>query len=290
MSDAELVLDCRNHHGEGVFWSARDERVWWTDIEGRKLWSFDSGTGVSAYHDMPDRVCCFAPRADGGLIVAFPKLVAFYDLDSQKLIRIGEFEPENTNTRLNDGRTDRQGRLIAGGMNEVTGAADSSVIRIDPNGAITKILQGISCANSTCFSADGRTMYFADTPEREIRAYEYDLETGAPGAMRVLADFTDEPGLPDGSCIDAEGGVWNAEWEGRRVVRISTEGDIDRVIEVPTWKPTCCAFGGPDLDTLYITTSRLMSSEDELSHDPHAGGLFAVKPGVRGVLDTPFAG
>ena len=90
--------------------------------------------------------------------------------------------------------------------------------------------------------------------------------------------------------MDAEGGVWNAEWEGRRVVRVAPDGNIDRVIEVPVWKPTCCAFGGPDLDTLFITTSRLLSNEAALEKEPESGGLFAVKPGVRGVLDTPFNG
>jgi L-arabinonolactonase len=133
-------------------------------------------------------------------------------------------------------------------------------------------------------------MFFTDTPEQTIRAYAYDPATGALGAMRILADFADEPGIPDGSCVDAEGGVWNAEWEGHRVVRVAPDGTIDRVVDVPVWKPTCCAFGGPGLDTLYITTSRLMSSPDELAAEPHSGGLFAVKPGFRGVVDTPFGG
>ena len=133
-------------------------------------------------------------------------------------------------------------------------------------------------------------MFFADTPDREIVAYDYDESNGTISNRRVHASFQKEPGLPDGSCVDAEGGVWNAEWEGRRVVRIAPDGRIDKIVEVPTWKPTCCAFGGPELDTLYITTSRLMSSKDELSQDQHAGGLFAVNPGVKGVPDAPFAG
>ncbi len=290
MTQAQLVLDCGNRHGEGVFWNAGDGRVWWTDIEGRAIWSLDPATGAAASMAMPDRVCCFAPRAGGGLIVAFARSAAFFDPATGAVETLFEFEPGNPGTRLNDGRTDRRGRLVVGGMNEATGAADSSVIRIDPDGSATTLIEGVACANSICFSADGRTMFFADTPERAIRAYDYDPATGALGAMRRHADFSGEPGLPDGSCVDAEGGVWNAEWEGRRVVRVAPDGRIDRVIEVPTWKPTCCAFGGPDLDTLFITTSRLMSAPEDLAADPHAGGLFAVRPGVRGVEDSPFAG
>ena len=288
--NAKLILDCRNQHGEGIFWNPHDQCVWWTDIEGRALWSFDPQTGKSIAYDMPDRICCFAPRADQGFILAMPKRVCYFDLESGTLTGIAEFESGNPNTRLNDGRTDRRGRLIVGGMNEITGDADSSVIRIDPDGHVATLVEGVACANSICFSDDGRTMFFSDTPEKTIRSYDYDPETGKLGAMRILADMTHEPGLPDGSCVDAEGGVWNAAWEGRRVVRVSPEGRIDRVIDVPTWKPTCCAFGGSDLGTLFITTSRLMSSEQHLSNDPHAGGLFAVKPGVRGIADVPFAG
>ncbi len=184
--DASLVVDCRNHHGEGILWNQQDACVWWTDIEGRKLWSFDPVTGETKSHEMPDRVCCFAPRAEGGMIVAFPNAVSLYEPGLAAATQIAAFEPGNPNTRLNDGRTDRQGRLIAGGMNEGTGAADSSVIRIDPDGSVATIIEGVACANSTCFSPDGRTMFFADTPEKTIRAYDYDPESGTLGAVRIV--------------------------------------------------------------------------------------------------------
>lgn len=287
---AELVVDCRNQHGEGTFWNPADGLVWWTDIEGRALWSFDPESGKSAPHSMQDRVCCFAPRRSGGLVVAFADRVVFLDPATGAEELIHRFEPDNAETRLNDGRTDRTGRFVLGGMNEVSGKANSSVISIGIDLSVRTLIEGVSCANSTCFSPDGQTMYFADTPDREIVAFDYDLKTGNVSNRRVLADFANEPGLPDGSCVDAEGGVWNAEWEGRRVVRVAPDGAIDRIIEVPVWKPTCCTFGGPDLDTLYITTSRLMSSNDVLEKEPDSGGLFAVKPGIRGVSDTPFNG
>ena len=287
---AELVLDCENHHGEGIFWNPEDQRVWWTDIEGRALWSYDPASGDHQKIEMTERVCCFAPRAAGGMIIAYADRVVLRDAGSGEETLICEFEPDNPETRLNDGRTDRQGRLVAGGMNEVSGKADSSVISIGTDLSVTTLIEGVSCANSTCFSADGRTMFFADTPDREIVAYDYEPETGAASNRRVHASFKDEPGLPDGSCVDAEGGVWNAEWEGHRVVRVAPDGRIDCVIDVPVWKPTCCAFGGPDLDTLFITTSRLMSDDEALAKEPTSGGLYAVKPGFRGALDAPFNG
>jgi L-arabinonolactonase len=235
-------------------------------------------------------VCCFAPRREGGFIVAFAKSVAFFDPDSLVTKSFHTFEPDKQETRLNDGRTDRQGRFIAGGMNEGSGPDKSTVIRVDPDGTVTTILTGIGCANSTCFTPDGRRMYFADSFLGQIWFYDYDETTGTPSNRRLLTDFKDEPGIPDGSCVDAEGAVWNAEWEGRRVVRVLPSGMIDRVIEIPVLKPTCCAFGGPELDTLYITTSRLQMTQEQLASEPSAGSLFAFKPGPRGVVDAPFAG
>lgn len=287
---ADLVLDCKNAHGEGVFWNPTDNCVWWTDIEGRMLWSHDPVTEKSRSFPVPDRVCCFAPREDGGWVVAFADRVSLLDLESGTESKICDFEPENPETRANDGRTDRQGRLVVGGMNEGSGKADATVIRVDADLNVETLIEGVSCANSTCFSPDGQTMYFADTPDREIVAYDYGEVDDPVSNRRVVASFADEPGLPDGSCIDEAGGIWNAEWEGHRVVRIAPGGRIDRVIEVPVWKPTCCAFGGAELDTLFITSSRLMSGEDALAKEPQSGGLFAVKPGMRGVLDTPFRG
>jgi len=287
---AELIVDCKNEHGEGVFWNPSDGRIWWTDIQGRALWSFDPVTTQSTSIPMEDRVCCFAPRAAGGLIVAYSDRVVLFDPETKQETLVTLFEPENPETRLNDGRTDRQGRLVVGGMNEVSGKPDSSVISIDGNLKVQTLIDQISCANSTCFSPAGNTMFFADTPDREILAFDYEKGRGTLTNKRLHASFKQEPGLPDGSCVDAEGGVWNAEWEGHRVVRVAPNGTIDRVIDVPVWKPTCCAFGGPNLDTLFITSSRLMSDEATLKKEPSAGGLFAVKPGIRGVVDTPFKG
>lgn len=287
---ADLMLDCRNLHGEGVLWDAGAGRLRWTDIHGKALWSC-AGDGSGAERvAMTDRVCAFAPRKGGGLIVAFADRISLLDKGHRDERVIASFEPDDPETRLNDGRTDRQGRFVVGGMNEGSGRRTSSVVRVDPDLGVETLFGDVSCANATCFSADGRTMYFADTPEGTLQAYAYDPETGALGEPRILADLNGKEGLPDGACIDAEGGVWVAMWEGRRVLRVSPDGRVDREIEVPVWKPTCCAFGGAKLDILFITTSRLLTDEAQLEAEPHSGGLFACRPGVLGIEDRPFAG
>lgn len=290
MFSARLVVDCANLHGEGCFWNPTDGCIWWTDIEGKSLWSFNPTSGKSTSFAMPDRVCCFAPRQKGGLIVAFADRVVLFDLHSSKTQLVCLFEPDNPHTRLNDGRVDREGNFIVGGMNEVTGEANSSVIRITPDLRVDTLLTQVSCANSTCFSQDGKTMFFADTPDREICVFDYESKAGVLTNRQVRASFDEDFGLPDGSCVDSEGGLWNAVWEGHKVVRVAPNGQIDQVINIPTWKPTCCTFGGEDLETLYITTSRLFSTEDQIAAEPGTGGLFAVNPGVKGITDTHFLG
>lgn len=290
MDVAKLTVDCRNLHGEGAVWDADAGRLLWTDIEGRALWWHEPGGSRSGSLLMPERLCCFTPRKAGGLLVGFASGFAVLDLANMNVDWIARFEPDNTETRLNDGRTDRFGNFVAGGMNEVSNGFDSSVVRLSASGQLETLVDGVSCANSICFSPDGKTMYFADSPRRQILAYPYDRQTAPLGAPAVLADLRGEKGVPDGSCVDEEGGVWNAEWEGGRVVRVNVEGVIDRIVTVPVGKPTCCAFGGAKLDTLFITTSRLGERSQSILDNPLQGSLFAMKPGVRGVLDTPYLG
>jgi sugar lactone lactonase YvrE len=290
---AELMLDCRNQHGEGVFWSAEHRLLFWTDIHGETIWTFDPHSGTSASYSTPGRACCFATRKDRPatqIVVAFADGFAFLDLASGKRTSIASFEVEKPTTRLNDGRTDPHGRFIAGGMDEKALEPISSVCRLDPDLTVTRLFDGVACANSTCFSPDGRTMYFADSPTREIVAFDYDPQKGTLGAKRVMAKLAPDDGLPDGSCVDGEGYIWNAIWEGYRVERRAPDGRLDRAVDVPVRKPTCCAFGGDDLGTLYITSSRLAETDEALAREPTAGGLFMVRPGIRGIADPPFAG
>jgi L-arabinonolactonase len=262
----------------------------WTDINGEKLWTFEPKSGNKRSFATAGRLCCFAPRKGRPytqLIAAFADAFALLDLATGKREVIADFEPDLPTTRLNDGRTDPAGRLIAGGMDEANLTPISSVCRVDKDFRVTRLFGGVSCANSTCFSPDGRFMYFADSPTKEIVSFAYDSGRGELGEKRLIAKVD---GIPDGSCVDEEGCIWNAVWEGYRVERWSLEGELLQAVEIPVRKPTCCAFGGEDLSTLYVTTSRLMETEENLLREKTAGGLYACKPGVRGVPDQPFAG
>lgn len=289
--EAEVAVASANQHGEGVVWSDEHGLILWTDIQGERLWRLDPAGGRAAEHPVPGRLCCFAPRRGrpwNELVAAFADGFALLDVLTGERRDIAPFEPELPTTRLNDGRTDPLGRLIVGGMDEAAEAKGiSSVWRLDADLGLTRLFGGVACANSTCFSPDGRTLYFADSGEKSIRAYDYDVETGAVGKARLFAAVD---GIPDGSCIDAEGCLWNAVWEGYRVDRWSPDGRLIGSVALPVAKPTCCVFGGDDLSTLYVTTSRLGESAERLRREPLAGALFAVRPGVAGLPGVPFAG
>jgi L-arabinonolactonase len=287
----DLVVDCRNVLGEGVTWDHAARRLRWVDIESCELWTFDPATGASSAHKAPERMACFAPRQrGGGLIAAFASGFAFYEPTTGSREDLTPFEPNKPATRLNDGRTDRQGRLIAGGFDEQNGEPVSSVVRLDPDGRIATLFDGVACANGICFSPIGQTMYFADTPARTIWAFDYDAASGNVANRHVLNSFDGQPGLPDGSCVDAEGCIWNAQWNGRRLVRFTPDGRVDRIVPIPVPNPTCVSFGGAQLDVLYITTARYLMTSEQILAEPLSGALFAIAPGVKGLPDAAFAG
>ena len=291
MSGVECVVDCRNTLGENPAWSVDEQKLYWVDIEKSELWCYDPQTGKARTWKTPERVGSFAFREQGGLLVAFESGMAFWEPDSGQTRRIQDFEPDLTTTRTNDGRCDRQGRFIVGGMNEAAdGDAISNVYRLDPDLNIHRIISGVTCANSTCFSPDGKVMYFADSPTGQIRVYDYDIDSGTVGNRRVFTDFSDQPGIPDGSIVDAEGFLWNAQWNGHRVVRYGLNGTIDRIVKVPVMNPTCVAFGGKDLDVLYMTTARYLMTPGQIEVEHLSGGLFAVKVDVKGLAEPQFCG
>ena len=289
---AQIAVQSHDAHGEGVFWSHEHQLLYWTDIVGARIWTYSPARDEANSWATHGRVCCFATRRSrpwNEVVAAFADGFAMFDLATGARIDVARTDADLPTVRLNDGRTDRQGRFVAGGMDDGGGQPIASVYRLDPDLSITRLFGDVICANGTCFSPDGRTMWFADSGRGQIEAFDYDPEKGTLAGRRVVAE-TAAPGVPDGSCVDAEGYVWNAVWEGYRVARYAPDGRLDRVIEVPVRKPTCCAFGGADLSTLYITSSRLAETEANLAAYPLSGCLFAFRPGVMGLRDTPFAG
>ncbi len=288
---ATLLVDAQCTLGEGATWCERSGRFYWTDIEGARLWRYDPRDGHSTSWAMPERLATFALCADPNyLLLGLATHLAFFDLATGETERIVDVEPD-MNTRVNDGRCDRQGRLVFGTKDEGSPLrAVGGFYRLNRDLSLERLpLPAPAISNSIAFSPDGATMYYCDSPTREIRACDY----GADGSIandRVFTTLTDATGEPDGSTVDRDGGLWNAQWGGARVVRYGPDGHETARVAVPTVQPSCVALGGPELGTLYITSARVDLDAAALAGDPHAGGVFAAVPGPRGLPEALFQG
>ncbi len=286
----ECVVDTGNRLGEVPVWDVAEQALYWVDIEGKLLQRLDPASGKVDRWEMPERIACFALRENGGLIVAFASGIAFYDLDSGAIDWIARPEAHIATTRFNEGKCDRQGRFWAGTMDDSLAEHSGALYRVDPDLTVTKVLDGIGISNTMVWSLDDSAFFFADTLDGVIDRFDYDAATGTIANRKRIVDLGGTGVGPDGSTIDAEGYLWNAQWDGWRIARYSPEGVLDRVVELPVQKPTSCMFGGPDLKTLYVTSAIWDLTPEQLREQPQAGGLFALDVGIGGVPETRFAG
>lgn len=291
---AQLVVDGRHELGEGVLWCERTQTVFWTDILASRLWNHDPQSGATRSWGMPERLCCYAFTADEEqLLIGLESRLAFFNLATGAVTPICDIEGDLPTTRLNDGRCDRQGRFVFGTLNEDPGRAPiGSFYRLNTDLTLERLaLPGVAISNSICFSPDGSLMYHCDTLDKRIMCCDYDVLDGAVSNQRVFADLSGQPGSPDGSTVDADGHVWNAQWGGARVVRFTPGGDVERIVEVPSGQASCAAFGGADFSTLYVTTAHEGMSPAQRAQDTLAGALFAARlDDVRGLAEARFGG
>lgn len=284
-------VDARNTLGEGIVWCERTQALYWTDIQRATLWRLHPGDDRLEQWPMPERLASFALcEADGWLLLALASRLAFFRLADGWLHTLHEIEP-GLPTRCNDGACDRQGRFVFGTLHEpATGPkqAQGSFWRLHADLRLEQLaLPKVAISNSIAFSPDGATMYFCDSLSRRIQQCAYGDTLGTP---RLFADLGDITGEPDGSCVDAEGSLWNAQWGMGQVARYAPDGSLRERLPVPVRQPTRPAFGGPQLDTLYVTSAREGLSAPQLEAEPHAGALFHVTLRVHGLPEPRFAG
>ena len=290
---AELVADTRCAVGESPVWDQRDQRLYWVDIDGATIYRLERDGSIRTWR-MLEKVGCIAPHAAGGWIAAMQSTVRRVHLhddgrcDDEILVHVAH---PTSPMRFNDGRCDRQGRFWVGSMFEDTQAGNASGRLYQYTGA--KGLQfsgidGLIVTNGLAWSPDGRTMYLADAwrGSRLIWAFDYDTTTGTPSNRRIFVDMHRHVGRPDGAAVDAEGCYWICSADGGCVQRFDPGGHLVGRVDVPVKKPTMAAFGGPNLDTMYITSIR--PKNIDLRDQPLAGGLFVARPGVTGLPEPAF--
>lgn len=284
----DLVFDARAECAESPFWDERSGRLWWTDIPARRLHRLDPATGKDEIFEVPGRVGCFALARTGGLAVAMEHRFARLNVETGELETLAEVEPERPENRLNDGRCDRRGRFLAGTMHEPRTVPQGALWQLDPEHGVRLLADHALVANGLAFSPDDKRMYWSDSRMGRVFTLDYDIDSGSAWNRRLWLQTDDSIGRPDGACVDADGCYWSARFKGSRVIRFTPDGRIDREIHLPCSQVTMCAFGGPGLKTLFITTAREGLDAAALAREPHAGGIFAVEAGVAGLPEPEF--
>jgi len=291
--EVEQVPVARAVLGEGAIWNSALQRLHWIDIEGQRVFTHDPATGGNSACDVGRKVGAVVPRARGGLMLAVHEGFAALDPGSGR-VELWPRPPEHDPAvvRFNDGKCDPSGRFWAGTMALVKGPGPlGRLYRLDADGAMQVMLRDVGTSNGIAWSPDRGTLYFIDTPLLRVDAFDYDDATGAIASRRTVISIPPGIGRPDGSTLDAEGMLWIAMYEGWSVTRWNPRnGELLQTIRLPVARVTSCAFGGPGLDTLYVTTARAGLTDGQLAAQPLAGGLFRVKPGTRGVPAFAFAG
>jgi sugar lactone lactonase YvrE len=290
MTQLECVVRGRNRLGESPVWSVREGALYWVDTRAPAAYRLDPATGEVRSRALPALVGSIALRRSGGLIAALQTGFHGLDFDTGELTPIVDPEAGQPENRFNDGRADRRGRIWSGTMNDVRRDPTGALYRLDADHRCTKMRDDIIVPNSICWSPDDRVMYFADTYRFRIMTYAFDADEGTISGMKLFADLQGRTGRPDGSTVDADGCLWNAEFAGGRLVRYTPDGLIDRTIELPVTPVTSCSFGGPGLDVLYITTATQSLTPEQADAQPLAGSVFAIAPGVRGLPEPEYEG
>jgi sugar lactone lactonase YvrE len=276
--------------GESPCWVARTGHLYWVDLRAPALHRLEPVAGAITTWPMPELIGAVASRASGGVIVALKHGVHAFDPDTASLDLIATLEAGSDEHRLNDAKCDRRGRMFCGSMWDYGAQSTGALYRIEADCTVTKIRGAVTVPNAIAFSPDGRRIYFADTRKGAIECADYDASTGEVGTWQVFAEAAAAPGRPDGATVDAEGFLWNARYQGSCLARFAPDGSLDRIVHLPVSQPTSCAFGGPDLGTLYVTTARQKLDATQLASEPLAGSLFALDAGVAGLPEPEFAG
>jgi len=291
--DITCVVDARAELGEGTIWDPKAGVLWWIDIWSKLIHRYDPSTSKDDIWESPEFLGCIGLRERGGLVVTMVSGFYFFDPATGAFEAIVDPEAHLPLTRFNDGKPDRQGRFWSGSMFEAPGQPVQfigSLYRMDTDLSVHRMIEGVGCCNGLAWSPDSKTMYFSDSHTTIVRAYDFDAATGTIENLRTFVDLEGSGGIADGATVDADGCYWVTIPVTSKVNQYDPQGKLMRSIVLPTDLPTCCEFGGKDLDILYVTTAVLKRPAEHFKGQSNPGGLFAIDVGTRGLALPPFKG
>lgn len=288
MNSAEFLIDANAQLSEGPVWDDRSQVLYWVDIEGRRLHRYDPTTHQDQSYFMPSRIGMACLTHDNRVLVALEKGLYFVQPDNAVQLFYGDMERPLERNRLNDGKCDAAGRLWVGSMNMDVVSGQASLYCVTPDAQCIQVVEGVTVSNGIEWSLDGRYMYYIDTPSGFLWRFDFDLETGCLTNRVPLIDYRNEEGNFDGMTMDREGFLWIAHWGGFQVSKWDpVSGKKVLSVKVPVPNPSCCAFGGPNLDTLYITTAT--GRDKTVKRDyPQSGSLYTYQDETKGLPTRRF--
>lgn len=294
MSDIEIevVVEGRAAAAECPLWDDERNRLTWADVITDHFYAYYPDNGENELiAEIGQPIGAVVPRAKSGFVVTLTDGFGFFDEETGKVELVAPAERERPENKFNDAKCDPAGRLLSGTFRaDANPHADAALYRLDPDLTVTKLRDDVDFSNGMGWSPDGSIFYYVDTTAQRIDAFDYDVGAGSISNRRTLVEIDIEEGNPDGLSVDAEGYVWLCLWDGWEVRRYAPDGTLERRIKMPARRVTSCAFGGPDLMDLYITTASVGLSDTELNEQPLAGSVFRIRPGVKGLPTNRFAG
>jgi len=279
----ELILDAKTTLGEGPAWDSKTQTLYWVSILDKRVYA---GTRILA--ELDEFIGCLAPRKNGHLILGTRFSFVDLDPDSGQLTVLATLDSELPTNRLNDGKCDPAGRFLAGTMDMNEKDPTGNLYSFDGKNT-TRLLDKITISNGLAWSPDYKTLYYIDTPTREVKTFDYDVATGQIANPRVAIRSGESLGWLDGMTSDTDGNLWIAMWGGAQVTKWNPNtGQLLEQIPVPALQASCPVFGGRDMNELYITSARKGMSESDLIKYPLSGGLFKVVTKTEGMKTFEF--
>lgn len=289
--EIKAIVDCKTILGEGPLWDVREQRLYWIDSYGAKIFRSDENGGNVESWDVPQKIGSMALREQGGAILSLADGFYLFDFDSGKAELLHKVEHKSETVRINDGKVDHRGRFVSGSIETTEQSAAAELYSVDVDRSLSKLDDNIVVSNGPCWSPDGRIFYFADSRSMAIWAYDYDLDTGKVSNKRKFVQFGPEDGLPDGATVDAEGHVWSAGIYKSKIHRFAPDGTKVLTIDFPVVCVTSVMFGGANLDRLFVTTMQRAPVPGIVETGPLAGWLFVIDGlGVKGLPEYRFKG
>ncbi|NOU94150.1 SMP-30/gluconolactonase/LRE family protein [Paenibacillus sp. LMG 31456] len=282
-SEVMLLCDVNSILGEGPTWDHHSKKLIWVDIIGKRIHTFEPASGEVRTITIEQKIGSAVPRVEGGLVIALENGFHTLDLETEQLTKRIDPEKDMPGNRFNDGKCDEAGRFWAGTMDMKEKSPSGSLYCLETDGTVRRMVEGVTVSNGLGWSPDNQTLYYIDSPTKKVMAYDYSLERGEITNPRVAVTIPEGEGFPDGMTVDSQGMLWIAHWDGWQVSCWNPEtAEKIASIPVPAAQTSSCTFGGENLDELYITTARVGLSEEQLKDQPHAGGVFCIKPGING--------